>query len=62
MPARTCTSHSGPPWCGQLLRNAKYSPSTLKISIERPATYTILRPPGGISPTRTTGWLAIEAV
>ena len=53
--ARTCPSHSGPPWCGQRLRSAKNSPSTLNTPIERPPISTILRPPGGISPTRATG-------
>src|SRR5919202_2289211 len=52
-PARR-PSHSGPPWWGQRLRSAKYSPPTLKIPIERPATSTILRLPGGISSARAT--------
>src|SRR4051794_15846166 len=51
-------SHSGPPWCGQRLRIARYSPPTLKTPIERPATSTMRRVPGGrsaVSPTTTLG-------
>src|SRR6266516_7221118 len=58
----TCPSHSGPPWCGQRLRSAWNSPSRLNTAIERPATSTILRPPGGISSARATMCLAIGGV
>src|SRR5919202_3735274 len=51
-------SQSGPPWWGQRLRRAKNSPPTLKTPIERPATSTILREPGGISSTGATTCLA----
>ena len=51
---RRARRQSGPPWCGQRLRSAKNSPPTLKTPIERPATSTILRVPGGISSTVAT--------
>src|SRR5258708_40214846 len=53
MPHRV-PSHSAPPWCGQRLRKAKYSPSTLKTPIDRPPSSTIFRSPGGISSTAAT--------
>src|SRR5207247_103180 len=45
-------------WWGQRLRRAKSSPRTLKTPIERPATSTILREPGGISSIEATTYLA----
>src|SRR3954454_23350587 len=53
-------SQSGAPWCGQRLRMAWYSPATLNTPIERPATRTILRLPGGISSALPTTNLIVS--
>src|SRR3954463_5677144 len=52
--------HSEPPWCGQRLRTAKYSPLTLNTPTLRPPISTILRPPGGMSSTVPTMYRAIS--